>query len=94
MKEKLLPQVRASQVRDLAARARLMDEGIDLTQTLPEGLDRPLVPYRVGHGTIARWKQHQRDGERPCVLCSDAQSRYEYPQGLPGGGFGSPASRL
>ena len=88
-----LPQVRAAKLRDLTARARLMDEGIDLTQTLPEGLDRPLVPYRVGHGTIARWKQHQRDGESPCVACSGAFSAYEYPMGKPGdwdGGWEDP----
>ena len=80
----LLPQQRRLMVRDLAARARLMDEGIDLTQTLPEGLDRPLVPYREGHGTTSRHKQHQRDGEAPCVACSEAFSRYEYPMGKPG----------
>ena len=83
----MLPQVRATRLRDLEARARLMDEGIDLTAPLPEGLDRPLVPYRAGHGSVARHKQHQRDGESPCVACSAAFSRDEYPQGKAGAGY-------
>ena len=83
----MLPQQRRLAVRDLEARARLWDEGIDLTRPLPEGLDRPVVPYREGHGTVARHKQHQREGEAPCVSCSTAYSRAEYPQGLDGGGY-------
>ena len=80
----MLPRVRVILERDLAARARLWDEGIDPSRPLPEGLDRPLVAYREGHGTVARHKQHQRDGEPPCLACSDAFSRAEYPMGLPG----------
>ena len=82
-----LPKQRERYRVHLAAKARLMDEGIDPSKPLPEGYDRPVVPYREGHGSVARWKKHQREGEPPCVACSEAFSRAEYPEGLDGGGY-------
>ena len=73
-----LPQVRALAVRDLQARARLMDEGIDLTQPLP--VDKA-EPERCGHGSTARRSKHIRDGEKPCRACEDAFDRWRYPNG-------------
>ena len=74
----LLPQVRATMVRDLEARARLMDEGIDLTQPLPA--DR-VIPEREGHGSTARRTRHIKAGEKPCRSCEDAFDRRRFPMG-------------
>ena len=78
--EGLLPNQRVLQVRDLAARARLMDEGIDLTQPLP--VDRA-EPERCGHGSTARRTRHIKAGEKPCRACEDAFDRYRFPLGHP-----------
>ena len=78
MKDLILPQVRAAMVRDLEARARLMDEGIDLTQPLPA--DRA-TPEREGHGSTARRTRHIKAGEKPCRSCEDAFDRRRFPLG-------------
>ena len=78
MKDQLLPRQRAAYERDLAARARLWDQGVDPTMPLPA--DR-VTPEREGHGSTARRTRHIRDGERPCRACEDAFDRWRYPEG-------------
>jgi len=36
-------------------------------------LDTPHVPKMAQHGTIARYRQHYRDGESPCEMCMQAK---------------------
>ena len=78
----LLPKRVAAYREHLAATARLWDAGVLPGEELPEVRDRPNpVPYRIGHGSTARFTAHLRAGERPCQACQDAYDRWKFPLG-------------
>ena len=79
MTEAVLPMVARSLERDRLARQRQARLGILPPDRLNKEADR------VGHGSVARYRRHLKDGESPCVSCSEANARmeYGYPAGLP-----------
>ena len=71
MTSPLLPQVAKSIERDRLARLEQARKGL-----LPPGQVRERD--RSGHGSDARYYQHLKDQEQPCVACQQAHTRITY----------------